>query len=222
MFLDRSDAGRQLAGRLAGYRAKDPVVVGLPCAGVAVAFEVASALGAPMDLLVVRTLRAPQGPRIAIGAIAEGGECVIDPATTRELALGDDEVEALISREKADVDRWATRFRGTRAMRSVRGCTAILVDDGATTGRRAALAGRMLRRLEPARLVVALPVVASAAIDSLRASFDDLVYLDAPPEFIAVGYWYARGCVTSDDDVSTFLDRSRQSGPQLEPTPRAR
>lgn len=185
------------------------MVLGLPRGGVPVAFEVARALGAPLEVLVARKLGAPGNPEYALGAIAEGGALVLDDAAVAETGAGEAELAGLLEQETAELARRVRAYRGDRPLPPMAGRTAILVDDGIATGRTALAAIRALRRLEPRRLVLAAPVAAAQTAASLRREVDELVCLVEPEVFFAVGSWYERFGQTSDDEVRDLLDRGR-------------
>ena len=208
-FLDRRDAGRRLALRLAHHQSGSPIVLGLPCWGVVVGYEIARALGAPLDLVVARRIRGLRVPRAALGAVAEGGQVLVDGERVSAAGVTASDLKAIVAREQREVERWAARFRGCRPFPSVQGRDVIVVDDGATYGHRATVAVRVVRAHAPARVVVAVPVIAPAALIPLRREADDLVYLDAPPRFVAVNYWYARCGRSSDEEVEALLQSAR-------------
>ncbi len=211
IFEDRAEAGRQLAEELRGYRSEPVVVLGLPRGGVPVAAEVASALRAPLDVLVVRKLGAPSMPEFAVGAIAEGGVVHVSQETLASVGISHDEVVAIADREAAELERRVRRYRGARPIIDLRGRTVILVDDGVATGRTAIAAARAARELGAARVVLAAPVVAPAAVEELRHEVDDLVYVEAPEGFFAVGAWYRSFPPTSDEEVVACLERGRHA-----------
>lgn len=209
-FLNRIEAGRQLARRLWRERGPETRVVALPCAGAVVAYEVARELLVPLELLVVRKVHAPAAPAVVLGALAEGGEVVLDRPRVEALGIGDDALEAALAAERAQLDHCVRRVRAEQPLPELRGRTALLVDEGAATGRRAAAAARTLRRLGARRVVVAVPVIHPDAIDRLRAEADDLVYLDAPSDFIGIGYWYSASEPVTEEDVLDLLARARR------------
>ncbi|HEY6104740.1 MAG TPA: phosphoribosyltransferase family protein [Anaeromyxobacteraceae bacterium] len=205
LFEDRRDAGRRLAELLARYRDDRPVVLGLPRGGVPVAAEVARALGAPLDVVVARKLGAPGMPEYGIGAIAEGGAVFVSAGAVRELGIRPEEVAAIAERESAELLRRVRLYRGDRPFPDLRDRTAILVDDGVATGGTARAAIRAVRERQPRKLVLAAPVVAFQTAMVLLPEVDDLVYLDAPEDFIAVGVWYRRFPQTTDEEVVACL-----------------
>ncbi len=220
LFEDRRDAGRRLAGLLEKYRQEGPVVLGLPRGGVPVAAEVARALSAPLDVVVARKLGAPGMPEYGIGAIAEGGAVFVSAGAVRELSIRPEEVSAIAERESAELLRRVRLYRGDRPFPEVRGRTVILVDDGIATGGTARAAIRAVREREPAKLVLAAPVVAFQTAMSLLPEVDDLVYVDAPEDFIAVGVWYRRFGQTSDEEVVACLaEARREAGASASPDP---
>jgi putative phosphoribosyl transferase len=208
LFRDRQDAGRRLAERLAPLRDHDPVVVGLPRGGVPVAFEVATALGVPLDVVVVRKLGVPVQPELAMGAIGEEGVLVLNSELVGALGLARDEVEAVVAREEAELGRRVRLFRGERPPVPVRGRTVILVDDGIATGSTALAAARVLRERGARRVVLAVPVGPPDAARRFRSAVDDFVCLEAPEWFFAVGGCYKRFGQTTDEEVRDLLERA--------------
>ena len=208
-FRDRADAGRQLAARLAVHRGETPVVLALPRGGVPVAFEVARALDAPLDVLVARKLGAPFNPEYALGAVAEGGALVLDPEAVTEAGTTPAELDDLVRRETAELARRVHAYREDRPLPEVAGRTAILVDDGIATGRTALAAVRALRALGPRLLVLATPVAAAQTAATLRREVDEWVCLREEENFFSVGSWYERFGQTTDDEVRALLARAR-------------
>ena len=211
-FLDRADAGRQLAEKLTGFGGRsDVVVLGLPRGGLPVAFEVARELGAPLDVFLVRKLGVPGHPELAMGAIAEGGVEVLNDELIRDLGIPQKMVQEVAVRERMELDRRDTLYRGGRPLPAVRGHIVILVDDGLATGSTMQAAATALRRLEPARIVVAVPVGAHDTCDRLGQFADEVVCLIAPEQFQAVGLWYDEFAQTTDDEVKRLLGRDGPS-----------
>jgi putative phosphoribosyl transferase len=208
VFRDRVDAGRQLAERL-GYLAGDDVVVlGLPRGGVPVAFEVARALGAPLDVVVVRKLGIPFQPELAMGAIGEDGVRVLNDDVLRAAMIGAADFAAVERRERAELDRRAERFRRARPRLSITGRTAVIVDDGIATGSTVRAACQVARAHGAARIVVAAPVGPSSAPADLADVTDEIVCLTTPEPFDAVGRSYWDFSPTTDDEVVSLLERS--------------
>jgi predicted phosphoribosyltransferase len=208
-FIDRADAGRQLAARLTEYAARsDVVVLGLPRGGVPVAYEVAEGLSAPLDVFVVRKLGVPGQPELAMGAIAAGGVEVLSRDLIRELGIPTALVERVAARERLELDRRDALYRGGRQAAQVADRTVILVDDGLATGSTMEAALLALRQQRPARLVVAVPVGARDSCDRLRRFADDVVCVRAPEPFNAVGLWYEAFDQTTDDEVAALLAKA--------------
>ncbi len=213
VFVDRRDAGLLLGERLRDLReAKDGVgdvvVVGLPRGGVPVAFQVARALGAPLDVILVRKLGVPYQPELGFGAIGEGGVRVVNPDVVRLARLTDDEMAAVERRERAELERRARRFRGAREPVDLAGRTVIVVDDGIATGGTARAACQVARAHGASTVVLAVPVGAPETIASLRGDADEIVCLDTPDHFYAIGAWYEDFTQTSDEDVMECLHRA--------------
>ena len=207
MFADRRDAGVRLADVLTGQAAAKPVVVGLPRGGVPVAAEVASRLGAPLDIVVVRKLGCPWQPELGIGALAEGRVRVLNQVLIDELRIGGRDLDAVIAREQAEVDRRVRRYRGERVPIPVDGRTVILIDDGLATGYTARAAIESMRRRGAPRVILAVPVASEESASALRESADDVVVLSTPPWFFAIGEFYEDFSQTSDEDVIALLDQ---------------
>ena len=212
-FADRAEAGRQLAQRLAG-RYADPVVLGLPRGGVAVAYEVAKALDAPLDVLVARKLGSPYQPELAIGAIAAGAS-VLRHDIVDALGISESEIARIAERERARAAELERRFRHGRTAVDVAGRTAIVVDDGLATGATATAAVRSIRQQRPARVVLAVPVGAPESVRDLAREADEVVTVAQPDDFRAVGLHYASFPQLSDDEVEAMLDE--RSAARLQP-----
>src|SRR5215213_10055555 len=206
LFEDRVDAGRQLAERLAPYAEERPVVFALPRGGVPVGAEVSRSLGAPLEVIVSRKLGAPGQPEFGIGAVAPGGVRVLNERAVQALGIPEDYLEWVTGRESAEVERRLNLFRGEgRPYPDLQARTAILVDDGLATGVTARAALLALRRLNPRRLVLAIPVCAPQSIELLRSEADDLICLHTPAELEAVGLWYRNFDQVPDEEVVRLL-----------------
>jgi putative phosphoribosyl transferase len=210
-FMDRTDAGRALARALEYLRGSDVVVLGLPRGGVPVAFEVATALEAPLDVIVVRKLGVPYQPELAMGAIGEGGIRVSNDEVIRRGAITPEEIAAVEERERVDLDQQAQMFRAGRPHVDVAGRTAVIVDDGIATGSTAAAACQVARRMGAERVVLAVPVGAPESLNALRIVSDEVVSLYAPEYFMAVGTFYDDFRHVSDAEVSDLLARSDEA-----------
>lgn len=212
-FQDRRDAGRLLAAKLSRYKDFAPVVLALPRGGVPVGYEVAKALEAPLDLLLVRKIGAPMHPELGIGAVVDGinPQLVLNERLIRHLGIGDDYIRAEERRQLVEIERRRTLYRGGRAALEITGRTVILVDDGIATGAtvKAGLLG--LARSRPARLILAVPVAAAESLEELAPSADEVVCLYAPAHFRAVGEHYVDFSQTSDEEVIDLLSQSRHN-----------
>jgi putative phosphoribosyl transferase len=207
IFRDREHAGRLLAGNLQRYRAERPVVLGLARGGVPVAREVARALEADLDVMVVRKIGAPECPEYAIGAIAEGGAVHVRQEALSEAGMGEEDVAALAEEEAVELARRVRAYRGGRELPDLAGRTAVVVDDGVATGATARAAARAARERGAARVILAAPTIAATSLAALRAEFDEVVAVDLPEPFIAVGLWYERFPPVTDEEVLRCLGR---------------
>lgn len=205
-FRDRHDAGVRLAERLEHLRGRDLVVLGLPRGGVPVAAEVATALAAPLDVIVVRKLGAPRHAEYAIGAIAETGERVLDEGAMRSIGVTEAELAAIERREQAELTRRAALYRRGRPRRDLTGRTAVIVDDGIATGATATAACRAARALGASAVVLAVPVAPRNWADLLRNEADELIAVETHSPFHAVGLWYTDFGQTSDEEVVALLE----------------
>jgi putative phosphoribosyl transferase len=212
-FANRADAGRELARLLTHYTARsDVIVLALPRGGVPVAFEVAKALAAPLDLLVVRKLGVPHQPELAMGAIASGGALYVDRHLVRDACVDSTQFDTVLARERSELARREAQYRGTRAPLAVAGRVAIVVDDGMATGaslRAAALALRARETDGPAKIVAALPVAPYSAAARLGDTVDEFVCVQTPVRFISVGQYYVDFQQTEDDEVRALLDAAQ-------------
>ena len=205
-FADRKQAGQVLAQRLLRYRDDaDTIVLALPRGGVPVAFEVAQTLHAPLDVFIVRKLGLPGHEEFAMGAIATGGVMVMNPDLAG-VHVPEAAIEAVVARERSELDRRELLYRGDRPPLSIEGRVAILVDDGLATGSTMLAAATAVRRRSPKRTVVAVPVAAAETCQAFRHEVDEVVCTVTPEPFRAVGMWYADFGQVSDAEVHAVLD----------------
>lgn len=210
-FADRRDAGRRLARGLASLASERPTVIGLPRGGVPVALEIAAALNAPLEILAVRKLGAPENPELGIGAVAEDGIVVMDPATVTALGVGKRQLEGTLARETAELRRRVDLYRGGRPPLDLEGRTVIVVDDGLATGVTDAAALRAVRRKGPRKVILAVPVCSPEAASRLARDADEIVCLLQPAGFRGVGEWYRDFAQLTDGDVLSLLAQARSA-----------
>jgi putative phosphoribosyl transferase len=211
LFLDRSDAGKKLAGKLLQYASREDVsVLALPRGGVPVAFEVARRLHAPLDVFLVRKLGLPGQEELAMGAIASGGIRVLNEDVIHRLNVPRNILEDVTQKETAELERRAKAYRGNIPMAEVHDRTVILVDDGLATGAsmKAAVSGLWAR--DPDRLVIAVPVAAPDVCAHFQQIVDEIICLETPEMFFGVGAWYENFSQVSDDDVRRLLQRAQE------------
>ncbi|HEY5641408.1 MAG TPA: phosphoribosyltransferase [Woeseiaceae bacterium] len=209
IFDDRRDAGRALVAEIQRRELDDPLILGLPRGGVPVAFEIATALDAELDTLVVRKLGAPFQPELALGAIASGGIKVLnEDVLNRASGLNDSVLTKIIEREKLELARRERVYRGDREHSSLAGRNVVLVDDGMATGATMRAAALAVRSQRPAKLIVAVPTASRDALEMIEPLADEVICLEAPPHFYAVGEWYRHFGQTTDDEVRRLLDKS--------------
>ena len=211
LFRDRVEAGQRLAEKLKAYTNNpDVLVLGLPRGGVPVAFEVARALHAPLDILVVRKLGVPGYEELAMGAVASGGLCVLNPSVMDGFKIPRSMAETIARQELEEVKRRERAYRDMRPEPKIEGRTVILVDDGLATGSTMQAAVRVLRQQKPARLVVAVPVGAEETCAQFRDEVDEIICAATPDPFRAVGLWYKNFNQTSDEEVRNLLQQAWQ------------
>lgn len=205
-FADRRDAGRTLAARLQKYANRDDVIVlALPRGGVPVAFEVATALDAPLDVFLVRKLGTPGHPELAMGAIASGGIKVLNDEVVRWLGISPDQIDAVARQEQQELERRQAAYRQGASL-SLAGRIVILVDDGLATGSTMRAAVQAVKQQRPERVIVAVPVGAPDTCDELRALADEVICARTPEPFSAVGQWYLDFRQTTDEEVKALLN----------------
>lgn len=220
-FEDRTEAGRVLAGRLRGYAGREDVrVLALPRGGVPVGFEVARALGVPLDVFLVRKLGTPGHEELAMGAIASGGVRILNTDVIDELGISPEAIDAVTESEHRELVRRERDYRGGRPAPDMEGRTVILVDDGLATGSTMRAAVAAAREHSPARVVVAVPVGSEEAVELLGREADEVVCVSTPEPFRAVGLWYELFNQTSDEEVRELLARDA-SAPTAEAPPAA-
>jgi putative phosphoribosyl transferase len=219
VFINRADAGQQLAGRLQHLRGEPVVVLGLPRGGVPVGAEVARALGAPLDVIVVRKLGVPFQRELGMGAVGEGGVEVTDPEVIHMAGIRSRELAEVEEREHAEVERRAKRYRDGRMPVPLEGRIAVIVDDGIATGSTARAACRIARALGASRVVLAVPVAPPGWRDRIGEDADELIAVATPTGFMAIGQFYDDFSQTSDEEVIRSLataaraSAARDAGP---------
>jgi putative phosphoribosyl transferase len=211
MFVDRADAGRRLGQRLHHLQGSDVVVLGLPRGGVRVAAEVAAALGAPLDVIVVRKLGVPSQPELAMGAIGEGGVRILLPEVIRSAGVTPEALAAVERQERAELQRRAHRFRGDRARVPLAGRSAVVVDDGIATGSTARAACAVVRAQGAARVILAVPLAPLDWARRMHDAADEVIALVTPRMLWAIGGWYVDFSQDTDEDVVACL-RSATAG----------
>jgi putative phosphoribosyl transferase len=211
-FTNRTEAGRLLGAELARRKLPGHVIVlALPRGGVPVGFEVAKILHAPLDVVVVRKIGVPFEPELAMGAIAGTSVEVLDQRLIDEFRISQKQIEAVLAKERAEVERREKLYRGGRPALDLHGHTALLVDDGLATGSTMVAAARYVRALKPAKTIIAVPVGSIDACERLRQEADELVCLATPKSFFAVGEWFVHFPQLDDKQVQSLLEESRLS-----------
>jgi len=200
-FVDRRDAGRRLADQLVELREEDPIVLALPRGGVPVGAEVARALGAPLDLILVRKLGVPSQPELAMGALGEEGVRVLDATLIARARVSERELRRIEARERAELARRAVRYRGDRLPMKIAGRTVVIVDDGLATGASARAAILVARARGARRVVLAVPVAPPDTVAALGNQADAVISLETPSSMVAIGQWYEDFRQTSDEEV---------------------
>jgi putative phosphoribosyl transferase len=220
-FRDRTQAGQILAAQLAVYANRpDVLVLAFPRGGVPVAFEVARALHAPLDVIIVRKLGVPGEEELAMGAIASGGVRVLNDDVVQLLGISEKEINRVAAHEQREVERRERLYRGDRPAYEVHGRTVILVDDGIATGATMRAAVAAVRQQQPARIVIAIPVAASSTCEEFVGEVDELVCVLRPEAFFAVGFWYEHFSQTTDEEVRDLLQQTTHEQVVTKPTQR--
>lgn len=218
-FLDRAEAGRELAARLGAYKdRRDVIVLALPRGGVPVGYEVARTLDLPLDVFVVRKLGVPANEELAMGALASGGVRILDDHVLRIYHVTPADVERVTGWEQAELERREQLYRGDRSFPDLTGKTVILVDDGLATGSTMRAGIAALRQEHPSRIIVAVPVAAKETCDAVRELADDVVCARMPEPFYAVGMWYDDFSQTTDEEVHDLIERAAGERARTSPT----
>jgi putative phosphoribosyl transferase len=209
-FRDRKEAGKLLAEKLSAYAGKPDIIVSaLPRGGVPLAFEIAKALHAPLDLMLVRKLGVPGHEELALGALAMDDVCVFNDDVIRSYAIPDEILQAVIAKESKELLRRNQAYRGGAPPADVKDRTVILVDDGLATGATMHAAVRAVAQQGPARIIIAVPVASEQAVEALRREADEVVCLQIPPFFYGVGSAYGDFSQTTDDEVKALMEEAR-------------
>ena len=207
-FKDREEAGRILANRLTKYADQTPIVLGLPRGGLPVAFEVAKALKAPLDVYVVRKLGVPGHEELAMGAIASGDVRVLNKPVVEDLRISEEAIETETRKEQEELKRRELLYRGKRPPLDVSNRTVVLVDDGIATGSTIKAAIAALKKQKAGRIVVAVPVAPASTIDELKTEVDEVICVSTPEFFHAISLWYDEFPQTSDEEVRELLKKA--------------
>jgi predicted phosphoribosyltransferase len=218
-FRNRTDAGQQLAKALRHYRDRDPVILALPRGGVIVAAEVAAALGAPLDLVLVRKIGLPYQPELAMGAVVDGDKPVVirNEDVIEFSGISERTFDEVCREERAEIGRRRRKYLGERARADVKGRVAIVIDDGIATGATTRAAIQAVRGREPKEVVLAVPVAPPDTVERLRAEVDTIVCLETPVDFGAIGWFYRDFRQVSDEEVITALARFPADRPPRAP-----
>jgi putative phosphoribosyl transferase len=219
-FRDRTEAGKLLAKLLTAYtNQRDVLVLALPRGGVPVAFEIARALHAPLDVIVVRKLGVPGQEELALGAIATGGVRILNKDVVQFLDIPDEMIDLIAENEQQELERRERLYRGDRPVYAVQGRKVILVDDGIATGATMHAAVAAIKERRPSRIIIAVPTAAPSTCDEFAAEVDELVCVLRPEPFIAVGYWYRQFSQTTDEEVRNLLEQANHGFPATQRNP---
>ncbi len=210
IFADRHDAGRALVPEIQRCDLKNPIILGLPRGGVPLAYELAIALNAPLDTIVVRKLGAPFQPELAIGAIASGDVHVLNEAIVRSLEIDAASIAEIVARESAELKRREQQYRGDRPYPDLAQYDVVLVDDGLATGATMRAAVEAVQSMSPSTLTVAVPTGSISAVRKVAALVDRVICLESPAEFSAVGQFYRNFSQTTDEEVRELLEQAQE------------
>lgn len=206
MFVDRKDAGQKLAGSLIRFKNQsDAIVIGLPRGGVVVAYEAARRLNLPLDIIVPRKIGAPGNDELAIGAITEEGEAVLDEMLVRELNVAPEYIAKTVAKEKQEAQRRLKLYRGDRTPLNLQNKTALIIDDGIATGATMQAAIKSAKNKKAEKIIVAVPIIAPDTLKKLQVEADEIIYLDAPMFLGAIGDFYEEFSQTEDRDVIELM-----------------
>jgi putative phosphoribosyl transferase len=211
-FQDRSEAGKRLASALEKYRDSDALVLALPRGGVVIGFEVSSALALPMDVAITRKIGAPGNPEYALGAISESGDVQLNETELTYFRIPASYIQEEIDRQRREIERRRQMYRGGAEALPLGGRQVIIVDDGIATGFTIFATVRAAQKQSPEKIIVAVPVAPPSTVRALEREVDEVVALDTPEPFMAVGAWYENFDQVSDDEVEYFLARARSEG----------
>ncbi len=213
-FRNRREAGERLAEKLYAYRGQDPLILAVPRGGVDVAAPIFEQLGGELDLMITRKIGAPNQPELAIGAVTADGAALLNDVLVAKIGIDQDYINQAIAREKAEIGRRLRLYRGDRPLPKIENRLVILVDDGVATGYTLLMAIKSLQKLNPAELVLAVPVGPPETLKTLEREVDQLVYLQAPDFFSAVGQFYQNFSQVSDEEVIRILNNPGMEGKQ--------
>jgi putative phosphoribosyl transferase len=209
LFRDRTEAGKKLAVALLGFKGEDVVVLGIPRGGVVVAYEVAKALGAPLDVVVTRKIEAPGEPEYALGAVTQEGDVIVDRQAAESLGAGKDYLDSQIRLKREEVKERMRRFRGEAPYPRLEGKVVIIVDDGIATGSSVGAAVLSVKKRNPKEVVVAVPVAPADAVETLASDGNRVICLETPGPFLAIGEFYGSFDQVEDGEVKRILEQSR-------------
>lgn len=209
LFDDRKDAGRKLAAELEKFSDKKAIVLGIPRGGVVIGFEIAKKIHAPLDIVVPRKLRAPNQPELAIGAITEDGNVILDQQLVYSLNVSDDYILQESQRQKSEIQRRIQTYKGDQGIPDLSGYTVIVVDDGIATGSTMKAALASVRKRGAESVILAIPVASASSLAMLKKDADETICLYTPAVFYAIGQFYRNFDQTSDEEVKTLLKKNK-------------